>query len=170
MDAYTQIKNIIVEIITYLYVMIIGEQHIKQVPVHSTIGFSPKPRFQSEHESAVAIEYYQNTPDSTIEPLKRNEELADKFNQTNDDIDDYYFEEDDIDIIAEQYNFKTHNKYNIKNEYSTINDFHRGKASNAKKKSKRSVSSFHIPDGYDRYEEKNAYFDVSFHNGKLIYY
>ena len=85
-----------------------------------------------------------------------------------DDIYDSYFYEDRVDRMADDYthNFNTHNKYNVSIYYS-IDDFHRGKSSNAKK-SKRSISCV-IPDGHDAWEEQNGYWNVSFHKGKLIY-
>lgn len=79
------------------------------------------------------------------------------------DIYNSYFYEDKIDRMACDYdsNFNSHNKYNT-SVYDSMDDFHRGKSSKAKKKSKRSVSCAPIPDAHDRYEETNSYYDVTF--------
>lgn len=65
------------------------------------------------------------------------------------DIYDSYFYEDRIDILADKYikNYDSQVKYTT-HIYMDMDDFHRGKSSNAKKKSKRSVSCVPIPDAY----------------------
>ena len=76
--------------------------------------------------------------------IQRQFELSRHMDESyEEDIYDSYFYEDGIDMIADDYNsnFNSHNKYNT-HVYDSIDDFHRGKSSNAKKKSKRSVSSY----------------------------
>jgi|GEM_PF-6244526 len=91
------------------------------------------------------------------------------------DMDERYEEDiydsfyDRIDILADKYikNYDSQLKYTT---HIGMDDFHRGKSSNAKKKSKRSVSCAHIPDSHDRQEEQNAYYDVMFSGDCIIYY
>ena len=91
------------------------------------------------------------------------------------DVDESYEEDiydsfyDRIDILADKYikNYDSQLKYTT---HIGMGDFHRGKSSNAKKKSKRSVSCYHIPDAHDRQEEQNAYYDVMFSGDCIIYY
>ena len=85
------------------------------------------------------------------------------------DIYDSYFYEDRIDILADKYS----KNYDSQLKYTThiyMDDFHRGNSSNAKKKSKRSVSCAPIPDAHDRHEEQNAYYDVMFSGDRVLYY
>ena len=100
--------------------------------------------------------------------IKYGKDMDERYEE---DIYDSYFCEDRIDRMANDYssNFNSHNKYNT-SVYDNIDDFHRGKSSNAKKKSKRSVSCAPIPDAHDRNEEKNGYYDVAFFKGKVFYY
>jgi len=100
--------------------------------------------------------------------IKYAKEMDERYEE---DVYKSYFYEDKIDILAYNYesNFKTHNKYNT-SVYGSIDDFHRGKSSNTKKKSKRSVSCAPIPDAHDKNEENNAYYDVTFFKGKILYH
>lgn len=85
------------------------------------------------------------------------------------DIYNSYFYEDRIDILADNYrkNYDSQVKYT---SHIYMDDFHRGKTSNAKKKSKRSVSCVPIPDAYDKQEEQNGYYDVIFSGDRVLYY
>ena len=87
------------------------------------------------------------------------------------DVYNSYFDQDRIDMMADEYNskFDSSIKYTT-HLYYNIDDFHRGKSSNAKKKSKRSVSCAPIPDAHDKNEEQNAYYDVTFSKGDILYY
>jgi len=98
--------------------------------------------------------------------IKYSKEMEERYEE---DIYDSYFYEDEIDILADKYikNYDSQVKYTT---HIYMDDFHRGKSSNAKKKSKRSVSCAPIPDKYDRQEEQNAYYDVMFSGDRIIYY
>ena len=101
--------------------------------------------------------------------IKFSKEMDERYEE---DVYNSYFDEDEIDRMAYDYdsNFNSHNKYNT-SVYDSVDNFHRGKSSNAKKKkSKRSVSCAPIPDAHDRYEENNAYYDVTFFKDNVIYY
>ena len=98
--------------------------------------------------------------------IKYSKEMDERYEE---DIYDSYFYEDRIDVLADKYI----NNYDSQLKYTThiyMDDFHRGKSSNAKKKSKRSVSCAPIPDAYDKQEEQNAYYDVMFSGDRVLYY
>jgi len=75
--------------------------------------------------------------------------------QQNDDIDDSYFRDNQNDIVADQYNstYKTNSKHN----FNLNDDFHRGKAFNAKKKSTRSTPITDVYEDEDEDEHEDLY-------------
>lgn len=130
----------------YIYKIEIFKQNIKDVSVMDAST-------QTENISVISriIEAFL-----MVLLEQKNEEDSKLDEEYEDDIYDSYFYEDRFDVLADQYmESGSHNKYNL-SIYDSVDDFHRGKSSNAKKKSKRSVSCGRIIDEYDMSEDINS--------------
>ena len=111
--------------------------------------------------------------ESQEEENRINRELNFKYHKEMDEryeediYDSFLYDEDRIDILADKYT-KNHDYQGKYTTHISMNNFHRGKSSNAKKKNKRSF--VHTPDAHDIQEEQNSYYDVLFSGDHIIYF